>query len=311
MYNKNKPVDKYSIVSLFTNKKLETIVNVFQQNYINGGSQGLGDFLRGTLYLLYIGNLLNINIDIDFFNHPMSQFLSINKSNYNIVYNDIKSQIDYNNGTFIVTFIEELNKCDSSVFYTFTNLQLNINIDCYIKPFIKLIKPYLYPNQIMISNLEIRYKNFNLFPNKYTVIHIRCGDFYMLNNNNMNDRYIENQKLQHSHIIHILKYLKRNIHQLPSPIFLLSDNNNIKTLITKYFKKISIAIKPIIHLGESKNCTSDSIMFTMLDFYTISNAKEIISFSPYRHGSGFSKYAALLNNIPYKEVRLEPFYEQL
>jgi len=31
----------------FTNKKLKKIVNVFQVNYLNGKSAGLGDFIRG------------------------------------------------------------------------------------------------------------------------------------------------------------------------------------------------------------------------------------------------------------------------
>lgn len=302
--------DIFNIVPLFTNKKLSTIVNVYQQVYKNGGNQGLGDFLRGTLFLFYIGELLNLQIEVDFCNHPMSFFLLNNKSKYkHILYSNIESEIKVYNHMdkeFVTYFIKKLNNCTSSIFFTFTNLQLNINIDKYIQPFISLLQPALSPNHLMKSNLVLRFNNFNILPFQYTVIHIRCGDFYMLNN--MVKRNVENQKLQHTHIIYILNYLKNYVPTQQNPIFLISDSNGIKTLICKYFKKILTAIKPIMHLGESNNYTKDSVMFTLLDFYTLCNAKNIISFSPYCHGSGFSKYAALMHNIPFKEIRLEPFF---
>ena len=38
---------------------------------------------------------------------------------------------------------------------------------------------------------------------------------------------------------------------------------------------------------------------TMLDFYLISKSKNVMSYSVYEHGSGFSKWCAFTYDIPY------------
>ena len=63
------------IKTLFTNKNINKLVNVYQQDYFNDDSQGFGDFLRGSIYLSYMCYILNIDFDIDLNNHPMSKYL--------------------------------------------------------------------------------------------------------------------------------------------------------------------------------------------------------------------------------------------
>jgi len=57
----------------FTNKKLKKLVNVFQVNYLNGKSAGLGDFIRGSFCFMQLAQLLNLEFDIDISNHPISK----------------------------------------------------------------------------------------------------------------------------------------------------------------------------------------------------------------------------------------------
>jgi len=45
-------------------------------------------------------------------------------------------------------------------------------------------------------------------------------------------------------------------------------------------------------------------MNTMLDFYLMGYSNAIISLSVYGHVSGFSKYASILNNIPFNFIKI-------
>lgn len=58
------------VLSTFTNTELKKIINVYQLNYTNGVSPGLGDFLRGCLFIAQLSSFLNIDFDIDISNHP-------------------------------------------------------------------------------------------------------------------------------------------------------------------------------------------------------------------------------------------------
>jgi hypothetical protein len=54
-----------------------------------------------------------------------------------------------------------------------------------------------------------------------------------------------------------------------------------------------------ILLSEISSANSVGVMNTMIDYYLMSYSNAIISLSTYGHVSGFSKYCAILNNIPF------------
>jgi hypothetical protein len=57
---------------------IHKIVNVYQETYNNNKkATGLGDFIRGSIYLIQFCNKYNINYDIDISNHPISNYLNI------------------------------------------------------------------------------------------------------------------------------------------------------------------------------------------------------------------------------------------
>jgi hypothetical protein len=55
----------------------------------------------------------------------------------------------------------------------------------------------------------------------------------------------------------------------------------------------------ITHLGEGVELDNEKVKNTLLDLYLISNANQILSYSVYEHGTGFSKWLAETYNIPY------------
>ena len=69
----------------FKNKKLKKLVHVYQLNYINGKSPGLGDFLRGSFSFMQLSKLYNLDFDIDFSNHPMSKYLENTEKKHSTV----------------------------------------------------------------------------------------------------------------------------------------------------------------------------------------------------------------------------------
>jgi hypothetical protein len=84
----------------------------------------------------------------------------------------------------------------------------------------------------------------------------------------------------------------------------LSDNNQIKILLKNIFPQLVIQMTHIAHLGESVDPSDQAIMETLLDFYLMSNAFQIIGFSPYNWGSGFSQWCSILYNIPFVQIQV-------
>ena len=82
-------------------------------------------------------------------------------------------------------------------------------------------------------------------------------------------------------------------------ILLIADNNIIKKKLTDYFPNFKIFMKPITHFGEGVVLEEEKVKNTLLDFYLLSFANYIMSYSCYEHGSGFSYWCAKTYNIPY------------
>ena len=55
----------------------------------------------------------------------------------------------------------------------------------------------------------------------------------------------------------------------------------------------------ICHTGEGDNLEYNKLQNVLLDFYLISLASQVVSYSVYEHGTGFSKWCAETYSIPY------------
>jgi len=82
--------------SELTKTNIKKLVHIYQLNYRNGKSPGLGDFLRGSFCFMQLAKLYNIDFDIDFSNHPMSKYLENVNKNEDIEYNNIEIYYDIN-----------------------------------------------------------------------------------------------------------------------------------------------------------------------------------------------------------------------
>jgi len=293
-----------TISKVFNNRNLKRIVNVYQLKYKNGAAQGLGDYIRGCFCLMQICAMLGLSFDMDLTNHPMSKYLIPEaKSQYNINYPDISRHENTNyvpiNATtysknsinFFIEFVNKLNGMEGAEsFFTFCHSFPIFEVQDVGR---KIILNKLLPNSFMQSRINERLSHLELVVKRFAVIHIRSGDRYLLNNGNLNSLVVKK----------IVGTLSKNMKE-GTKYLILSDNNHIKLLLKKVFPQVVIRLTKIAHLGESVNPEDEAVMETLMDFYLMSNAFQIISFSPYNWGSGFSKWCSVLYKIPYTQIQV-------
>lgn len=290
----------------FTNTNLKKIVCVYQLYYINATSQGLGDFIRGCFYVMQLSKLLKIEFDVDISNHPINKYIENPGKNPNINYDNLewiaghnrpvhlwfhkKSYLDIN---FANTIIHKLNNYHDSntyalilnafpIFYNFMDVGR------------QLIKNRLKPNNVMKDYIEYTLNELKLEKNTYATIHIRTGDHYLTNVEDMNYIFINNVKTKINKLI------------VPNKKYLIISDSNVLKLSLKSYPNFYMVNKQIEHLGGDHIQFPDSVgvMNTLLDFYLMSYSNSIFCLTIMSHISGFSQYCSIINKIPFNYIKL-------
>lgn len=284
------------------------IINVYQLMYNeNKVATGLGDFIRGSYFLIDFCTKYNFKYFIDLYNHPIKFFLKkYNKNKLNDKMKNIYKKINKfedNNFNPVIdgnNFIN--NYSDKEIYFSFlkylTNEEkYNKNVFIYsiafpnegiVNTHKKIMRDIFEPTNQMELLTNIKLKMLNLKSQSYEVIHIRCGDEYLFG---------KNMDVSSVNIHLILSELdKLNINK---KYLLISDNNSIKTFIKEKYNFINILYHDIVHTGENSEIIVKKLENTMLDFYLMSKSKNIMAYSVYHHGSGFSKWCAFTYDIPY------------
>ena len=270
---------------------IKKIINVYRLEYFDlltnqyKKSRGLGDFLRGCLFYIYLCELNNIEFDI-YIDHPISKY--IDNTNRTLYKQDKVYFID--NIHSYKGNIEILSLCNNK--NCFISGNPNVSRTLFYKKHLDFINSKIQPNELMKNYINFSLNKLNLKKKEYSIIHIRIGDEYM------------NYSIDKQITLQILKHLKNKIND-NNKYIIISDSNYIKTIL-KQFKNFYIIIHQIEHLGGShiKNTTNDGVMNTMLDYYLMSYSNSIYAIGKYKWISGFSKWCSVLNNIPYDSIRL-------
>lgn len=271
---------------------VKKIVAVYQLQYTNGPVYGLGDFIRGCFYLIHVCKKLGVIFDINFSNHPLSTYLEGHDSKMpTINYNNIsKMEIPTNYETppsplSIYTKVTDLlRNVKSDVYYTSSSLYPIFKIN---QTDIDFIKSKLIPNVEMKKDIKQEMTNLNLIHRNFSVIHIRLGDEYLFNNNVLDQCVVDK-------IFNTLMVLLNNKSR---KYLILSDSTELKLLFKSYDNCV-FQNKQITHLGENLVLDQESVRNTMIDWYLMSRANHIYSYSMIAHGSGFSMWCAVVYNIP-------------
>ena len=146
----------------------------------------------------------------------------------------------------------------------------------------------------MASFIDDQLSLLKLAKQNFTVIHIRYGDNFLVGNINEIDK---------SHL-EIMQNALDNL-DTTQQYLLISDNINIKKIISQQYSFIKTIFNEITHTGEGVRIDMMKLRNTMTDFYLFSCANRVIAFSVYSHGSGFSKWATETYSVPYSWTYLK------
>jgi hypothetical protein len=149
-----------------------------------------------------------------------------------------------------------------------------------------ILEPTAEMKQLVCDTLS----SLNLTVKGYNVIHVRSGDRYLTNEINVFDvKYIEKLTLA----------IRGDMRFNGEEYLIIADNNSIKLALKNIFSGFKILVKEITHFGEGVILEEEKVKNSLVDFYLLSFAKSIFSYSYYEHGSGFSSWCAKTYDIPY------------
>lgn len=302
---KNKPYTKLQIATILNMLQLTnvTIENVYQETYgSNINATGIGDFIRGSYFLMQFCEENQLLYRINMLNHPISQFLEIYQNKQPLNYKNINKFdfINFNPSILddnILTNIYDYTINNDFTYFLKDQTVYNKHIYTYIISYPTIIidekhKKYmqnlLKPTKYLSFLIDEQLTKLKLIEKEFIVIHIRYGDDYLIKN----DAEI---KINHLTVIQqIIDYLDPD-----QKILLVSDNMIIKNILIKKYPHIKTHFNEITHTGEGFKIDTNKLKNTMIDFYLLSRAKNIFAFSVYKHGTGFSKWAAETYSVPY------------
>jgi hypothetical protein len=213
----------------------------------------------------------------------------------------------------------------NSIPYYYDNMDINDNSDEKVlkKKYIHTITFPMYnttylqkermkeevePCEELKMEVQTHMDRLQLVKGRYVILHIRCGDTYLLENNRFFSKMF---------ILNVIKEIKQWLNflvlngniinmnnnkeedRLKTSIFCISDTNDIKRMILKELPFIKTLFFDIKHTGEGQQLDDENVKNTIKEFYMMSMAKSIFCLSSYNHGSGFSKWCAETYSIPY------------
>ena len=276
-----------------TNKSKKTIIQVWTHSYANCQHYwGIGDTLRGTIQLYDSAKKRNFNFYVDFQFHVMSKYLKnpnnpyadlIKNNQKNIKFVDIdqlegfidndKNYVNYNNNNIIFLF--------TSAFYR----------DDFYDEMKEFMKNLLTPNDEFSKYIDNRMKEIPY--DKYNILHYRLGDYRLIGNKD--NESIHGEKTLNT----IIQTVTNNME--PCDI-LVSDSIKFKEIIhkdTKNFKNLFMFKTNVKHIGYHKN---DDMKETLFEFFVITKACKIKTFSVYYWTSGFTYWISKIYDIPLIEI---------
>lgn len=245
--------------------------------------QGLGDFIRGTLTLYRICKEYDYELIIDLNNHPIGKyFVNSNLEHIELVKNEINNFYSFFYYDDLLEYIKKNNNkqiiiLNTNAIYKFENIKeydINYITDeeaIYLKKIFKFKDKY-----IKLFNDKL-----NKLPKKYNIFQIR-----------VNDNLDKNEIDKINEIINIFKinFEKNDI--------VISNSSFIKKILVDKFN-CNIIEGEITHVGLDKNTSHFNTLF---EFFLVSKANKVKTFSNYWWISGFVFWPSLINRIELTKI---------
>lgn len=257
---------------------------------VRDGDWGLGDILKATYSLYEMSKRLKFKLIVDISQHNLSHFLVQqphpynnyvleNRNNipyYNMEYDELEKQIynDLKDKPITILFC-------SGFAQPFANSVNTESISIDAKQFLrKILTPK--PNFRKL----IQQKRYEIPFQTYSVLHYRLGDAYAFDC----DDCKKGKDNGNPHIEELLNHIQT--HKTGNDI-LLTDSSQFKQYAKPF---IFVYDHPITHIRYSKNI--DETKNTLIEFFILTQAKSIHSFTVYDWISGFVLSAHKIFDVP-------------
>jgi hypothetical protein len=272
----------------------------------DGCSSGIGDFLRGSVFLFEILNPFDIELNLDISNHALYDFVKIKApsdiSTENIFDTEkLSKESDNYLGSLKVLLKEqfESERYDVNVFTHLSDLLYSntINIDDYTLT--KECRSFLQSKLKFTEDVIEEAQDFK--SGEYDIIHFRCGDYELVEKRKGIDY---NNKDYNVDYRSCLKSVQKAIKD--KPLIVLSDSNKLKEYISKNCKDATVLHTKSCHSsvnpGNISNVKQDKekMFYVALDMLLVTKARSVYSYSVYPWGSGFTFWLSKIYNLPIK-----------
>lgn len=283
-------------------KDIHSVHMVYQTSFINiGKTTGLGDFIRGCLYVSEFCEKHRLQCQFHIKNHHLQKYLkhfatkptiadSISKRIHkylglNAYFTCKQNKIEYallpNKENDFISYLNECVAYNGNVFMNTTNFPLHHLTESTLSRTRSLFEP----TDELQQKVQVHMADLELSGGLFMTYHIRLGD-----------NYLNDPENTHIHL-RLVQTLVEKMNVRPDyTYFLISDTPFIKNLLMSKFPNLKCIFFDISHVCENNAST---IQNTLIEFYIMMHSKAIVAMSVYPHGSGFSKWCSVLYNIPY------------
>lgn len=260
--------------TMFSNQKvLYNIYYTDKDRVAQHTFHGLGDFLRGTLFLYQECRKNGITLKINFSNHHLGRIL---------VCNNHVSIADCQNAKYIFMFD------DTDPFqyqHVFCNKFPTENVDDECRLFIR--ENCLRPRMWFEKKLSNYMRSHGLIKNEFVVIHVRLTD---------NEEYNEDRLAS-------LRNTIQSIYQRePRKVLYIASSKCYHAHISFPFVVKTTGLQ-CGHLGQHST-TFRQAEDTMIEFMIMTHCAKIYQLSVYSWGSGFSEIVHQIYEIPLEKIQI-------
>ena len=238
--------------------------------------RGLGDKLRGTIGLHQKSKIMGFEFHVDFQLSTLSKLFTEINHPYKDLVLKMRNDIKFIDTKDMNEFLSQINWEQNDVILICSDYYPKEEISDECRNYIlNLFKP----NEELDTYLNLYIPKYN-----YDLYHFRMGDSKITNKNNSYDE-------KYDEILLLLREELKN----KDKIIVISDDQKLKNFLSDNEKSLIIFDNEIVHFARCNEC--ESIKETLMDFYLISKADKVKSFSVYERFSGFVLWTAKLFDI--------------
>ena len=237
---------------------------------------GLGDMIRGALGLFEYCREKKYDFFLDVQLHPISNMLNLPPSRFADIVKQRKDEIKFLPNPYMV--IEEstddvlLIACNFCPYETFSSESKQFMLEVLT---LKKWVSDVFESQLAMLNFQ-----------EYNILHLRCGDNEFLGRSNIWKRFVATK-------VAMYNYEKNDL--------LLTDSVNLKNHL-KTKASFNVFTNTAVHLA--REFDSRALLDTMMEFYSISRASKIKTYSRYSHTSGFVYFPGIIFGIPLETMKM-------